>query len=61
MDSKFILTKFASINAGISSAILLLDWSQDSETVVINSQDYFLSWINIDSKKRIMASGAKDI
>ena len=55
------MTKIACINTAVSSAIDHLDWSEESNCVVINSQAYELMWIDINSQKQISASSAKDI
>lgn len=55
------LTKVAAVNMGISSALTHLDWSADSQFLVINSQANELLWLNISSKRVVSASSAKDI
>ena len=42
----YTLTKHVSQNLGLSSALTHLDWSQDSQTIVLNSQAYELMFIN---------------
>lgn len=54
------LSKMHTINAGLTSALLHLDWSADSSHVVINSQAYELKFVNINARKNTAASGAKD-
>lgn len=39
------------INVGMSSALLHLDWSTDSSSIVANSQAYELKFISLDSGK----------
>ena len=60
-DNGRTITKYAAVNVAISSALTHLDWSLDSQKIVINSQAYELMWIDINSKSRITASGSKDI
>ena len=60
-DSGKKLVKIASVNLGISSAITHLDWSLDSNSIVLNSQAYELMWLDVNSQTRINASGAKSI
>lgn len=43
------LTKIASVNVAISSALTHLDWSMDSNSLVINSQAYELMWLDVNS------------
>ena len=44
------LQKMASVDLAISSALLHLDWSQDSGALVVNSQAYELMWLDVNSK-----------
>jgi len=55
------LTTISAVNVGMSSALTHLDWSADSQAVVVNSQAYELMWLNVNAKQRINASGSKDI
>lgn len=55
------LSLYGKINAGLTSALLHLDWSKDSSALVVNSQAYELKFVNVQSKSVIRASGAKDI
>lgn len=55
------LSFYAKINAGLTSALLHLDWSKDSSSLVINSQAYELKFLNVLAQNEIRASGAKDI
>jgi hypothetical protein len=55
------MTKFCSTNVGLTSALSHLDWSQDSSSLVINSQANELMFFSLDTKKQIAASSAKDI
>jgi len=55
------LSLYAKINAGLTSALLHLDWSKDSSQLVVNSQAYELKFLNVNSKSVVRASGAKDI
>lgn len=48
------------INAGLTSALLHLDWSEDSNFLVVNSQAYELKFVDINGKKQIAASSMKD-
>lgn len=61
LDNGRTLQKLASVNMGISSALTHLDWSTDSNTIVLNSQGYELMWLDINSKKAMSASSSKDI
>jgi hypothetical protein len=45
----------------MTSALTHLDWSSDSQFVVVNSQAYELFWANAESYERVHASSAKDI
>lgn len=49
MDNGKKLQKTAAVNLGISSALTHLDWSMDSNAVVINSQAYELMWLDVNS------------
>jgi microtubule-associated protein-like 6 len=55
------LTPYASIKVGLTSALLHLDWSEDSCTVVVNSQAYELKFADIQSKQSIPARSVKDV
>jgi len=55
------MIKFGSTSVGLSSALSHLDWSQDSSSLVINSQANELMFFSLDTKKQIAASSAKDI
>ena len=46
---------------GLTSALLHLDWSIDSSAIVTNSQAYEIRWVNVNGRKNIPASSAKDI
>lgn len=61
LDNGKKLHKIAAVNLGISSALTHLDWSTDSNSVVLNSQAYELMWLDVNSQQRINASGAKNI
>ena len=61
LDNGKKLHKVAAVNLGISSALTHLDWSMDSNSVVLNSQAYELMWLDVNSQSRISASGAKNI
>ena len=55
------ISKGKVVDVGMSSALTHLDWSSDSEYVVVNSQGYELFWVNTSSYERVTASSAKDI
>ena len=55
------MTKFCSASVGLTSALSHLDWSQDSSSLVINSQANELMFFSLDTKKQIAASSAKSI
>ena len=52
---------YKKINTRISGAFTHLDWSEDSQTVVLNSGAYELLWFNVHSGERVYASSAKDV
>ena len=54
------LLKYCQANIGLTSALTHLDWSQDSQSLVINSQANELMFFDLSSKKQVSASGAKD-
>jgi WD40 repeat protein len=45
------LQKLASVDLGLSSALLHLDWSSDGQTIMLVSQAYELMWLNLNTKK----------
>jgi len=49
LDNGKKLHKVAAVNLAISSALTHLDWSLDSNSVVINSQAYELMWLDVNS------------
>lgn len=49
------------IKAGLTSALTHLDWSNDSDFLVINSQAYELKFANVSSLKPVSASSSKDV
>jgi WD40 repeat protein len=53
-------TKIEHSKVAISSALICLDWSQDSQVVVLNSQSYELLFIDANSKKMVSASSMKE-
>jgi hypothetical protein len=53
------LTQKSIIKAGLTSALLHLDWSEDSQAVVINSEAYELKFVNVESGSMIRASAAR--
>lgn len=55
------LQPLQSVNMQISSSLTHLDWTSDSEAIVINSQAYELMWLNVNTRQRISASSAKDL
>jgi len=55
------LTKLKKINAGLTSALLHLDWSTDSNIILVNSQAYELLFISVQTEKQVTASATKDI
>ena len=48
------------IKAGLTSALTHLDWSSDSEFLVINSQAYELKFASVLALKNVSASGSRD-
>lgn len=50
-----------SINAGLSSALLHVDWSVDSNTALVNSQAYEMKFIDMRNLKNARSSECKDI
>ncbi|EGR30797.1 hypothetical protein IMG5_123400 [Ichthyophthirius multifiliis] len=54
-------TKGFQIKCGLTSALLHLDWSKDSNNIVVNSQAYELKFVGVSAKKNIASSSAKDI
>jgi hypothetical protein len=58
--SKKGVKKKTHINARVSSAINHLDWSSDSEYILINSQALELLIFSVSSKSMAKASGMKD-
>mmetsp|Transcript_16129 Transcript_16129/g.13674 ORF Transcript_16129/g.13674 Transcript_16129/m.13674 type:complete len:274 (+) Transcript_16129:3639-4460(+) len=55
------LSTMKKINVGLTSALLHLDWSTDSSSLVCNSQAYELMFINVQSGKQISASSSQGI
>ena len=55
------MTKYCQANIALTSALTHLDWSQDSQALVINSQANELMFFDMNSKKQINASSAKTI
>jgi len=53
------LQKIVAVNLGLSSALLHLDWAQDSQSIMLVSQAYELMWMDVTTKKQIPASSAK--
>lgn len=54
------LKKYGRINAGLTSALLHLDWDESSSQIVINSQAYELKFVDIHSKTPVRASSCRD-
>jgi len=52
------LTLYGSINPRVTSAVTHLDWSVDSDHIVVNSLAYELKFLNISSKKLVSASAS---
>jgi WD40 repeat protein len=46
---------------GLTSALLHLDWSTDSQSIVLNSLAYELKFVNVHGKNVMAASASKDI
>ena len=61
MNAQKKLAKYCSANIGLSSALTHLDWSQDSASLVINSQANELMFFDVASKRTISASSSKAI
>ena len=55
------LKKKATCNLGLTSALTHLDWSQDGETIMLNSQANELMFVSVSSKSQTSASGVKSI
>lgn len=55
------LKLYTSIKVGITSALLHLDWSEDSNNIVLNSQAYELKFVDVNSKQQVFAKGMKDV
>ena len=55
------ITKYALVNGVMNSSLLHLDWSLDSNFIVINSEVYELKIIDIRQQKTIKSQEAKDI
>lgn len=53
-------TKVERSKVAISSALTCIDWSQDGQTVQINSQSYELLFIDTHSLKMVNASSMKE-
>ena len=53
--------KHREINAGLTSALLHLDWSTDSSIAVVNSEAYELKFVDINGGKNARSSGCKDV
>ena len=51
---------YKTINGRISSALLHLDWSSDSQFLIVNSQAYELMFYSVESKAMVNASSMKD-
>ena len=49
------------IKAGLTSALTHLDWSADSDFLVVNSQAYELKFSSVSTMKPVSASSSKDI
>ena len=49
------------INAGITSALLHLDWDTSSNLIVLNSQAYELKFVSSESLQVIRASSVQDV
>ena len=54
------LTHLNSINIGMTSALLHIDWSMDSKYIQTNSQSYELIFYNVIEEKTANASEVKD-
>ena len=55
------LKKVATCKLGLTSALTHLDWSQDGEMIVLNSQGGDLMFVSLASRKAVSASSAKSI
>ena len=49
------------INAGLTSALVHLDWSTDSSIAIVNSQAYEMKFVDINSSKNARSSACKDV
>ncbi|TNV87854.1 hypothetical protein FGO68_gene13813 [Halteria grandinella] len=59
-DGKKFKNNFT-IDSKISSAVTHLDWSQDSQNIMINSQAHELTWVNVQTRRTIDASMTREI
>ena len=55
------LAKFASVSVGFTSALLHLDWSTTSDSIVCNSQAAELKFLNVKGQKQMRSADTKDI
>ena len=55
------LKKVASANVGLTSALTHLDWSQDGQILMLNSQANELMFIDINSRRQVNASSTKTV
>ena len=61
IDDSGMLIKYSSCGTlMLSSALISLDWTLDSENVIVNSQAAELKWLNVTSKTQVFASSAKN-
>jgi microtubule-associated protein-like 6 len=49
------------INAGLTSALLHLDWSTDSSIALVNSQAYEMKFVNMSAGKNARSSECRDV
>lgn len=54
------LKKHATVKVGLTSALSHLDWSQDGQLVMVNSQANELMFISVAGKTQVSASSTKD-
>jgi len=61
VDDNGKISKGKVLDVKMTSALTHLDWSTDSQYIVVNSQAYEIFWADANSYERITASSSKDI
>ena len=49
------------INAGLTSALLHIDWSTDSSIALVNSEAYEMKFVDMHAGKNAISSACKDV